>query len=384
LAGVWSYWSMPRLEDPTFTIRRALVITTYPGAAPEKVENLVTDKLEDRIREMGEVETVTSQSMAGLSVIYVNVYEHLDDMQPIWQRLRNKVRDTIPNLPQGARRPVVNDEFGDVFGLLLSLSGEGYANSELKDMAEEVQDELLTMSTSWSSCPRAWSGPEPLIQAVHRLWLPLLSASLTTIFVFLPIPLAQSMTGEYTSSLFTVVTVTLLMSWFLAMSFVPLLSFFLRLTPKKQAQGRQPVISGWYARVLGACLHRPKLFVLGVIALMGLSAWGFTFVPSMFFPPNEREIVVIDFWQPYGVDIRATRDRLARLEQWVKEQKEVESAGSFVGYGLKRRSKPHFRTAGHLFASWSADLRWELRYRSGFPERTRTLCLPCGTGSSRT
>lgn len=195
------------------------------------------------------------------------------------------------------------------------------------------------------------------------------------------------MTGEYTSSLFTVVAVTLLMSWFLAMSFVPLLSSFVHLAPKKQVQGRQRVISGLYVRVLGVCLHRPKLFLLGVIGLMGLSVWGFSFVPSMFFPPNEREIVVIDFWQPYGVDIRATRDRLARLEQWVKEQKEVDSVGSFVGYGGPRwylamepeQFKPNYAfcvvNTGAIDQAWDLRGRIEKKIQNTFPDSRASVRL---------
>jgi multidrug efflux pump subunit AcrB len=141
--GVGHFLTMPRLEDPEFTIRTAIVITVLPGATPDKVERLVTDQLEKRIREMAEVETVLSESRNELSIIQVDVFEHHMEMGPIWQDLRNKVADTRPDLPQGVIGPLVNDEFGDVFGIVIALRGDGFSYRELKAVAEDVRNELL-------------------------------------------------------------------------------------------------------------------------------------------------------------------------------------------------------------------------------------------------
>jgi len=125
--GVAAYQSVPRLEDPEFVIRTALVMAWFPGAAPDKVEELITDKLESKIQEMAEVTKLESQSMTGVSIIAVEVGPQYTDMAPIWQKLRNKVEDVRGELPEGVQGPVINDEFGDVFPVLLAVQGDGFS-----------------------------------------------------------------------------------------------------------------------------------------------------------------------------------------------------------------------------------------------------------------
>ncbi len=143
LVGIMAFQHMPRQEDPGFTIRVAFIQTFFPGAGPERVENLVTDKLEKVIQEIPEVDFITSQSFTGMSVIYVNVKKDEMNMRPIWDNLRRKVDRARSELPDGVVGPYVNDEFGDVFGLQLTITGEGYSYAELKDVADQVRDELL-------------------------------------------------------------------------------------------------------------------------------------------------------------------------------------------------------------------------------------------------
>ena len=99
--GSLSYQDMPRSEDPGFIIRVALVSTFFPGASPERVEMLVTDKLEKVIVELPELDFVASQSKTGVSLIFVNIKEEYSDMQPIWDKLRRKVEKAVPDLPDG-------------------------------------------------------------------------------------------------------------------------------------------------------------------------------------------------------------------------------------------------------------------------------------------
>lgn len=143
--GVSTFFSIPRAEDPDFTIRVALVMTAFPGASPQRVEELVSDKLEEKIREISEVKNVKSQSMTGLSLLEVELYESVKNVQPVWQNLRNKVDDASVNLPEEAREPLINDEFGDVFGILVAVTGDGYSYRELKDAADYSRDELLNV-----------------------------------------------------------------------------------------------------------------------------------------------------------------------------------------------------------------------------------------------
>ncbi len=142
-AGLGAYGNMSRAEDPGFIIRTAQVVTVFPGASPERIEMLVTDKLEKVIQEMPELDFVKSDSKTGVSVLLVNIKESYKDMRPIWDDLRRKVDRAAGDLPEDVIGPIVNDEFGDVFGTVITLTGEGFTPAELKDIADEVRDELL-------------------------------------------------------------------------------------------------------------------------------------------------------------------------------------------------------------------------------------------------
>ena len=143
LAGLSAYRSLPRSEDPGFVVRTALVQTLFPGAGPERVELLVTDKLEKVIQEIPELDFITSTSKVGVSIIYVNIREEYSDMRPIWDNLRRKIDRARGDLPENVVGPMVNDEFGDVFGSIIALTGDGFEYRELREIADEVRNELL-------------------------------------------------------------------------------------------------------------------------------------------------------------------------------------------------------------------------------------------------
>lgn len=150
LIGGWlAYENLPRFEDPEFTIRAAQVITQYPGATAEEVANEVTEPLESAMQQMQEVEEVQSVSSAGLSRITVNFKFAFSptksDLQGIYTKLRNKMGDAQSSLPQGAAKIIVNDDFGDVFGLFFMLTGEGYSPAEMYQYAKELRTDLLTV-----------------------------------------------------------------------------------------------------------------------------------------------------------------------------------------------------------------------------------------------
>ncbi|MFC1682688.1 efflux RND transporter permease subunit [Candidatus Zixiibacteriota bacterium] len=147
IAGFNTFRTMPRAEDPGFIIRWALIMTYFPGASPERVEMLVTDKLEKAIQEMPEIDFISSESRTGVSIISIGIKESYREMRPIWDDLRRKVERTVDRgeLPQGIIGPMVNDEFGDVFGTIITLTGEGYSYAELKEIADDVRNELLVI-----------------------------------------------------------------------------------------------------------------------------------------------------------------------------------------------------------------------------------------------
>jgi len=150
LIGGWNaYKNMPRFEDPEFTIRTAVVVTQYPGATPTEVANEITEALESSIQQMQEVESLQSTSSAGLSMINVDIkYEFSpskEALQAIWAKLRNKVSDAQSSLPPGAYTSIVNDDFGDVYGVYYLLTGEGYSYKELEDYAKSLRTEVLAV-----------------------------------------------------------------------------------------------------------------------------------------------------------------------------------------------------------------------------------------------
>jgi multidrug efflux pump subunit AcrB len=139
LAGLSAYFNLSRAEDPGFIIRTAVVRTIFPGGSPERVELLVTDKLEEVIQEIPEIDFIESESRTGESVIEVNIVESENEIRPIWDNLRRKVERARPKLPDNVIGPIVNDEFGDVFGTVLTITGEGFTYAELKEIADQVR-----------------------------------------------------------------------------------------------------------------------------------------------------------------------------------------------------------------------------------------------------
>lgn len=146
LSGLSAFVQLPKARDPGFIVRTAVITTQFPGANPERVELLVTDKLEKKIQEMPEIDFITSESRNGISIINANFLESYKDMRPIFDDLRRKVDDVKQDLPDGIDGPFVNDEFGDVFGSVYTLTGDGYSYAELKDVADDIRDRLLKIS----------------------------------------------------------------------------------------------------------------------------------------------------------------------------------------------------------------------------------------------
>ncbi len=146
LFGGWSaYDGLPRLEDPAFTIKDAMVITRYPGASPEQVEQEVTYPIENAIQQLPYVDKITSISSAGLSQITVSMQKIYgpNELPQIWDEMRRKVGDLETSLPPGVSKPYVNDDYGDVYGLLIAVFGDGYSYEDLKDYLDLLRRELI-------------------------------------------------------------------------------------------------------------------------------------------------------------------------------------------------------------------------------------------------
>ncbi len=584
LAGLSAFKTLPRNEDPGFIIRTATVVTYYPGASPQRVEQLVTEKIEKVIQEMPELDSVTSESKNGVSIIFVNILERYSDMQPLWDKLRRKVEKAEPELPEGAFRPVVDDEFGDVFGIIITVTGDGFSYSELEDVADEVRDELLligdvakveiygaqeerifveysnsrlsefgisplqlqgileaqnivisggdintgferialepsgnfesvedlrraviqvpgrselvyledvaTVSRGYIDPPSTkmhangeeslglavsmraggdiialgenvsalidrvlayypigidfdyiqfqpesvrakiddfvdnllqavvlvtavmlatlgirtglvvaslipmamlmslmimqWmgigldqvslasliialgmlvdnaivmsesimvqmgEGKPPVRAAVDsakELQVSLLTSSLTTAAAFLPIYLAESSSGEYTAPLFKVVTITLLSSWLLSITLIPLLcARFLRVKPGEGVLDLDSRLYAGYRRMLVGLLRHRSATLVAVVMVFALAMKGFAYIPAIFFPPNDRPTFTVDLKLPMGTPIERTEEVVDHVEGFMSSDLKVGKSrrqgivnwGTFIGQGAPR------------------------------------------------
>lgn len=582
LFGVMAYKTMPKDYDPGFIIRTAQVITYFPGASPKRVEELVTDKIEKEVQQIPELDFVTSESRTGVSIVSVNIKESYKEMRPIWDNLRRKIDKIKGDLPEGTQEPIVNDEFGDVFGIVIAMTAEGFTYREMKDIAEEVKDELLHLSEAakvdvfgiqdervyiefdnarlaelgispsqisdqlssrniiipggainlaterisleptgnfetladisstliqipgsdrvqylreLATIKRSYVDPQQtlvglngeramsiaiamrqggnnivlgeqveevlnrikhvypigvdfslvsfmplevqekvddfasnLVQAVvvvtlvmlvtlglrtglivavlipasmvsgfllmsvfdigidqislaaliialgmlvdngivmsesimvqmadgkkpmdaaidsaNELKIPLLVSSLTTAAAFLPIFLAESTTGEYTASLFKVVTITLLCSWAIAMTVIPMLCvYFLKVQPS--GDNEDGAFYRIYRNVLALLLHRKWLTLAGTIAVFMLTLQGFKLIPNVFFPPSDRTYFKVELELPIGTRIEETQRITQDVEQFINRELLVDSSRgegvtnfiSYVGSGGPR------------------------------------------------
>jgi len=145
IGGIVSFGKLGQLEDPAFTIKDALVITYYPGASPEQVEEEVTYPIEQAIQNLPYVDKLVSTSKAGYSKVQLTVKDTYrgKDLNQIWDELRKKMRDLGPSLPQGSSAPYVVDDFGDVYGVLLAITGDGYRYNDLKSYVDFLRRELV-------------------------------------------------------------------------------------------------------------------------------------------------------------------------------------------------------------------------------------------------
>ncbi|MEM8964274.1 MAG: efflux RND transporter permease subunit, partial [Acidobacteriota bacterium] len=593
VSGLSAYVQLPKAQDPGFTIRTATVTTPFPGASPERVEQLVTDAIEEKIQEMPEVDDITSESISGVSVVTVNFKDSYSHMAPIFDDLRQKVEAVIPELPAGAITPTVNDEYGDTYGHLYSLVGPGFTPKDLRDAALDVRDALLkepdiakvnlygdiedaiyieynnARLTELGVSPqqlegvlqslnilssggditigrelivleptgnfdtaedlreaiveipgsralvrlrdiakiyRAYEDPisqkvrvdgedgislaismrdggniltlgerletltrelesglplgmelrpmflqskltgasvdafvsnlvqavvivilvmivslgvrtglvvaslipvvmvstfilmsvfsigidqislaaliislgllvdnaivvveativrrqngeapiEAAIGAAGEMMVPLIISSLTTAAAFTPIALAESAVGEFTASIFYVVTIALLLSWTMAMTFIPMLTPFIKVEAKPKSEGEgegegevefDTAFYRSYRRLLAVVIRFPLIFCALVIALFALSMVGMGSVPQVFIPPSEDAVLTATLELPPGSDIEATEALIRDLDGFLESKKadpeDLEAIGtrswtSYIGSGGPR------------------------------------------------
>jgi multidrug efflux pump len=146
-AGVWSYLSLGRAEDPPFTIKQMVIVTAWPGASADEVTRQVTDRIERKLEELPDLDFSTSYSVPGRSVVTVSL---LDSTPPagvpeLWYQVRKKIGDIASTFPAGVQGPAFNDEFGDVYGNVYAITGEGFSLPQLRHVAEDVREAMLSV-----------------------------------------------------------------------------------------------------------------------------------------------------------------------------------------------------------------------------------------------
>lgn len=146
ILGISLYQSLPRDSMPPYTVRVATIVSVFPGASPERVEQLVTDKVEKVSQELPELDEVSSNSRTGLSVVTVTLKDQVkpEKLQSVWDRLRRKL-DDIEGLPSGVKPNLKDDGIGDVYGIVIGLTSDGHSYAEMKEYADDIKDELIKL-----------------------------------------------------------------------------------------------------------------------------------------------------------------------------------------------------------------------------------------------
>ena len=145
--GIFSFTHMGRMEDPDFTMRTMVVGVSWPGASPQQMSDQVTDKLEEKLRDLPGVDYTKSFTDGSKSVIYINLKEDLpsNKIRPAWEEARNMINDEWKSLPSGVQGPSINDRFDDVYGNIYALSGDEFSYEEKRQQAENLKRQLLSV-----------------------------------------------------------------------------------------------------------------------------------------------------------------------------------------------------------------------------------------------
>lgn len=146
LLGVSMYFGLSRDSMPPYTVRVATIISQFPGASPERVEELVTDKIEKKVQEIPELDEITSTSRTGLSVVSVTLKDEVDpkNLQSVWDRLRRKLNG-VEGLPDGVNPRLDDDGIGDVYGIVVGLTSDGFSYAEMKEYADDIKDSFIKL-----------------------------------------------------------------------------------------------------------------------------------------------------------------------------------------------------------------------------------------------
>ena len=173
--GALSYGRLGQSEDPPFTFKVMVVRAEWPGASAREIELQVTDKIERKLQEIAQTAFIRSFSRPGEAMVFFTVKDSTapSEIPGIWYQVRKKIGDIRHTLPQGVVGPSFNDEFGDTFGNVFALLGDGLDYAELKRFAEAIRNELLRVP---DVAKVAFFGEQP-----QRVFIELSAARLATL-----------------------------------------------------------------------------------------------------------------------------------------------------------------------------------------------------------
>ena len=226
--------------------------------------------------------------------------------------------------------------------------------------------------------------------------IPMLTGTLITAAGFLPIGLAKSAAGEYTFSMFSVNALALLISWLAAVLFTPYIGYLLlKVKPAANADGHHELFDtpfySRFRRIVSWCVEWRKTTIALTLVIFGLGVLGFRFIEQQFFPDSSRPELMVEMWLPEGASFAATERQVLKFEEFMRQQKDVESVTSYVGTGSPRfylpldQIFPQTNVAQVVVVPKNLAAREDLRrkiddvFRTGFPEvRGRVKQLPNG------
>ncbi|MBB5537557.1 efflux RND transporter permease subunit [Rhizobium giardinii] len=145
VAGAYAYVGLGREEDPSFTVKTMVVQAQWPGASAQEVTEQVADRIEKKLQELDNLEHTRSITTAGQTIVFVDLLPgtNAGDVKPTWARVRNLIDDVKHQFPQGVVGPFFDDQFGDVYGNIFALTGDGLSHRELRDFAEDARTQIL-------------------------------------------------------------------------------------------------------------------------------------------------------------------------------------------------------------------------------------------------
>ncbi|MFM2447114.1 MAG: hypothetical protein RI936_1561, partial [Pseudomonadota bacterium] len=259
-----------------------------------------------------------------------------------------------------------------------------------------VDDAIIAVEMMVRKMEEGYSRAAAVTYMYETSAYPMLTGTLITAAGFLPIALAKSGAGEYTFSIFAVTALALVISWFVAVLFVPLLGvWLLRVKPRAGADGAHELFdTPFYQRfraLVAWCLDWRKTVLALTLAALALAVFGFRYIEQQFFPDSSRLEVVVDLWLPEGSSLQATEAEAKRFEEWLAAQPEVDYFVTYVGTGAPRFYLPldqQFNNTNlaqlviaprDLKARNALRLRIQALFREDFPNlRGRVKLLPNG------